>query len=208
MAIKILWNFDTWLKQQLLDENINEYGKPNVLLVRKGPVFFLFRILLPIISYLIVLLIFLTFIYITFRGFLDNSLLYRILIWFSVLYIFSTGYDIFITYIDYNLSFFIVNPDSIISYTQKGVFTRKSATIKNLDIKSIRTEKVWFLNSLFDMGIIVFLLEWDQKGELMMTYIMNPELVQEKIEAIIKIRRWIRWWVGGWWIGWWWLAGF
>jgi hypothetical protein len=40
------------------------------------------------------------------------------------------------------------------------------------------------------MGMIIFLLEWDETGELIMTYIVNPELVQEKIETIIKSKRW------------------
>lgn len=114
MAIVILGNFDTGLKDRLFLQNIAQYTEAKVLLLIKSTVFFLFRVLLPIIAYIIVWLFLFVFFYFTLTPFLTSTQFIQLISIFSLLYIVFTGYDVFITYIDYTMSFFIINPEHVI----------------------------------------------------------------------------------------------
>lgn len=57
------------------------------------------------------------------------------------------------------MDFLLVTPKEIIKYDQEWFFNRKSERLNANIIKSITVRKEWFIESLFDIGTIVFLTE-------------------------------------------------
>lgn len=87
------------------------------------------------------------------------------------------------------MDFLIITPKEIIKYDQEGVFTRVVEKINANKVKSISIKKKWIIDSLFDIGSIVFLAEaWDFSGEgdIRMDYIKATE-IERKIRHILKM---------------------
>jgi hypothetical protein len=56
------------------------------------------------------------------------------------------------------------------------------------DVKSIKVDKKWIFNSLFDMWTIVFVLEWSEnETELRIDYILSPEAMRERVVKIMNM---------------------
>ncbi len=69
-----------------------------------------------------------------------------------------------------------------------GIFSRDIRTVEPSKIKTIDFLSKWVINSLFNFGKIVILLEWDDmgQGEIVMDFIHDPEWVKEGILALTQ----------------------
>ena len=76
-------------------------------------------------------------------------------------------------FIDFEMDFIIVTKDEIESFDQAGLFKRKVVSLDIKKIRSITTEKDWFFKSLFNIGSLKILSEWDteHKWEIRFNYI-------------------------------------
>ncbi len=179
-------NFDSSLRDELLQEYITKYKKENVLLIRRSYLFFFFVVLSPLVGMLLVIVILfsLWLIINTWYTTIDNIVMLLILAAWILLMV-STLSRIIKRYWDYTMDFALVTPHEIIHYNQQWVLNR---TIKTMDMEKVKTINVkwwWFIESFFDFGSLVFLSEWDSEyGDLTLSYVSNPTLVKWKIMDI------------------------
>jgi hypothetical protein len=192
--VKIFSNFDTQLYHDLLTTKQEEFGKKDVIGIRRGYVFFLIEIV-PRLLILIVLasIIWIIPLFVDLRYVIDNvfpsSLLLGIQIFLSLIVVWWLLVPLIKLYMDYKLDFTIITPLELISYNQSSLFTRSSKTIKTDNIKTINLDKKGFWRSLLNYGTLSFLSEWDDagKGELDIFYISGPERVKDEIGRIMSL---------------------
>jgi len=68
-------------------------------------------------------------------------------------------------FIDFEMDFIIVTKDEIESFDQAWIFKRKVVSLDIRKIRSITTEKDGFFKSLFNIGSLKVLSEWDTEHE-------------------------------------------
>ncbi len=92
-------------------------------------------------------------------------------------------------YIEYKLDFVIVASESVIMYSQMGIFQRDVITIPAQNIKTILVKKESFLYSVFNNGDIVIMTEWGDisTGEVSLRRVPKPEKRRNEIAKIIGI---------------------
>ena len=76
-------------------------------------------------------------------------------------------------FIDFEMDFIVITKDEIESFDQTWIFRRKVVSLDTKKIRSITTEKDGFFRSLFNIGSLKILSEWDteQKWEIQFNYI-------------------------------------
>ncbi len=96
-------------------------------------------------------------------------------------------------YLDYKMDFVIVNPRSLVRYNQEWFFKRISKTIDLKDVRSTSVRKVWFVNSIFNNGELVFLSEawWEgtettRAGEIVFRYVYHPDLRNSQVNKLLN----------------------
>ena len=188
--MKIFSSFDTDFKKQILDREIEKYGKNNVYVISHGKFYYYFYLIVPAIFLLVGSIFYFVMLY-----YLANDIAGD---WKSYVYI--TGIIVFFVaiipvlikllkkYIDYILDFLVVTPDSLIHYNQEWIFTRRWRTVDVEKIKTISVNKDGILRSLFDFWNIVILTEWDEKwaGEINFAFIDRPDDVKFRILEIVE----------------------
>lgn len=65
-------------------------------------------------------------------------------------------------YFNYLLDYTIITPTYISTYNQIGIFSRQIRTLEPNKIKTIDFKSSGIINSLFNFGDIIILLEWDE----------------------------------------------
>jgi len=91
-------------------------------------------------------------------------------------------------YIDYKMDFIIVTPESLMLYSQHGIFKRDTTTLNVVNIKTISIQKDKFLYSVFNNGDIVILSESDiPYGEVTLRWIPRPEKRRNQMVKVIGI---------------------
>jgi hypothetical protein len=89
------------------------------------------------------------------------------------------------------MDFLIITPKEVIKYDQEGVFSRAVEKINANKVKSVSIRKDGFIDSLFDIGTIVFLAEAGDlsgDGDIKMDYIKATE-VERKVRHVLKMDR-------------------
>jgi hypothetical protein len=86
------------------------------------------------------------------------------------------------------MDFIIVTKDEIESFTQEWIFKRKIVSLDITKIRSITTEKDGFFKSLFNIGSLKILSEWDteQKWEVRFNYIHKLWTLKIAVLWLIK----------------------
>ena len=91
-------------------------------------------------------------------------------------------------YIDYAMDYLIITPTEIILAEQSWLFKRSLATIDANQVKSIYAQKGWILQSIFNNGSIVFLIDAgssSSRWKITIDYIYNPEHSRSRMDDII-----------------------
>jgi len=89
-------------------------------------------------------------------------------------------------WVDYKMDFLIVTPKEIARYDQSGMFNRQIEKLHADKIKSVSISKPWFVNSVFDIGSITFMAEWDnEKGDITMEFVDAVEAQERKIVHVL-----------------------
>lgn len=180
--MKILSNFDTNQAQKLRDQYAEQFGDDRVLIVRKSKLFYYQHIGLPWFGYFILLTMAFFFIY----GLDDLHIGVEIWFWiiFLVLFLITVRKTIG-HYINYKMDYMIATPNEIMKYDQHGVFGRVVEKLHADKIKSISVHKHGIVNSLFDIGSLHIMAEWDSdKWDIVMNYI---DAVEAKEKSIVHI---------------------
>ncbi len=186
--MKIFSTFDTNLKQKRLEFYQKKYGENNVHMIQLSKIFFLIKILLPIIQWLL----FTTFITVTLYYLLKNDIAIwaGIIAWsvFSMIFYLSSIKH----YIDMKMDYCIVTPEEVILTEQEWILNRTVRTLDANKVKSIYINKKNLLYSIFDNGTIVFMSDGDEQfGEITFEFIYNPEYQKDIIQNIISLdRKW------------------
>jgi hypothetical protein len=68
-------------------------------------------------------------------------------------------------FIDFEMDFVIITKDEIEAFNQIWIFKRKVISLDIKKIRSIIVEKDWFFKSLFNIGSLKILSEWDSEHE-------------------------------------------
>jgi len=91
-------------------------------------------------------------------------------------------------FVDFEMDFIIVTKDEIESFTQEWIFKRKIVSLDITKIRSITTEKDGFFKSLFNIGSLKILSEWDteQKWEIRFNYIHKLWKLKTAVLWLIK----------------------
>lgn len=180
--MKIFSNFDTNLRQKTFEEYKKNYGIDNVLCFWRSKLYYMVKVLFPVIFLVLFCALSLLFFYKR----LDGWYLVYILIILLIVASFFVG-PVMGKYIDYKMDFIIVIPHAIMMYEQWGVLKRNVVTISVQSIKAISIKKSWLLYSIFDNGDIVILTEGDSErnGEIRLRRIPRPEKRRNQIVHVI-----------------------
>jgi len=91
-------------------------------------------------------------------------------------------------FIDFEMDFITITPDEIESVNQTGIFKRKIVSLDSKKIRSISTKKNWFFRSLFNIGSLIILSEWDSWNhwEVQFNYIHRLWKLKKGILELIK----------------------
>ena len=181
--MKIFSNFDTNLRSHILEEYQQEYGVDNVLCFGRSRLYRMIKIVIPTTFLALITLLCLI---ISYHRLGSSALIYTIigLIALDILILFP----IIGKYIDYKLDFIIAIPSCMILYDQTGLFKRDVTTVSSQSIKTISIRKDHFLDSVFDTGDIIVLLEWDaphQNGEIILRWVPKPEKRRNQVAKLI-----------------------
>jgi len=182
--MKIFSNFDTKLRQKTFAEYQDHYGVDNVLCFWRSQFYYIYKVILPLLSVVLLTILGLVFFYNWLDGTYFGYIVTAIVI-IDVVFLFP----LIGKYFDYKMDFIIVIPNSIMMYDQWGIFKRNVHTITAQSIKAISINKAWLLYSLFDNGDIVILTEWDTEhdGEIRFRWIPRPEKRKNQIVKIVGI---------------------
>jgi len=180
--MKFLSNFDTKLKTREYASVQKKHGKDRVELLSKSNLFRVIYVDLPFFA----------------RAFVSLLLMYGFNSWRGGAWILWWALPLLIIFwafvlpkvikhlIDYNMDFLIVTPSVLYRYNQEGLLRRDIMTIHSASVKSISVEKWWLLYSIFDNGNLIFFTEGDdERGEIMLNYIKDPETVRSTITDLI-----------------------
>lgn len=180
--MKIFSSFDTQLKDQYYQEFVSQYWEENVLVVRRGNLYFYIKVLLRIIYWLLIQWCILIAISLLFSK--SATTMYWVIasfIFWLPLYIVALS-----NYIDYIMDYAIFTPDEAIFIEQVSIFHREIKSLDVAKIKSITTQKKNLFYSLFNSGLLTIISEWNEKlWEILLNYVYNPELVKKKVHNII-----------------------
>jgi hypothetical protein len=89
-------------------------------------------------------------------------------------------------WVDYTMDYLIITPKEITKYDQWGMFHRDVENIPVDKVKSISLSKHGFFQSLFDIGSLIFLAEWDsEEGDIVMDYIDGVTGTEKKIKQVL-----------------------
>ncbi len=179
--MKIFSNFDTKLRASKREEYVQQYGAENTTAFGRSRLYWRIKIFIPSILILVVSLILLVLFY---RWFNWALLGYAIAV--CCVFDLALFFPIIGKYIDYKMDFIIVTPESLMLYSQHGIFKRDTTTLNVVNIKTISIQKDKFLYSVFNNGDIVILSESDiPYGEVTLRWIPRPEKRRNKIANII-----------------------
>ena len=188
--MKFLSNFDTKLEWKLLEQYQQMFGDEYVMSIHKSKFYYYAYIGLPFLLYIACVLV---SIYVAVFVELPLEAIYQdVLLWVVIGVAFLVGIwlmrKVSGKYVDYKMDFMIITPKEIIKYDQTGVLKRDSEMIHADKIKSISISKSGFMNSLFDMGTLVFLAEGnDEKWDIVMPYVDAVEAKEKTIKHVLGL---------------------
>lgn len=185
--MKIFSSFDTHQKQKLFEEKKQQYGE-NIHLIERSLLFFYLKVFFPavvaILSWAAVFLLLYWMREITLWRSLSISIL--------VLICFVLFFRIITHYIDYTMDYIIITPIEIIVAEQSWLFKRSIATIDAKQIKSIYAQKWGLVQSIFNNGSMVFLIDAGsstRRWKITIEYVFNPEKSRTKMDkALTKVQ--------------------
>ncbi len=189
----LLSTFDLKFRDKQYLEHIQEFGRENIVLIKKSKLFLRIKIILPIIGRFLLLTGILLLIYEMIGK--TNNIFYWIS-GFTVLLWIIPNIKLTKTILDYKIDFIIINPNSLTRYDQSGFFSRSSKVIELRNLKTVSVRKKWILNSIFNNWDLLFLSEWgfwsesdkERKGnlgEIVFRYIHNPEKYKKEINRLL-----------------------
>ena len=183
--MKILSNFNTTLEKDLLREYQQVFGKDKVMSIHKSKLFYRRYVWGPVVIYIMLLIV---SVGITFGYEMPHPLIPRIVLGIFALYAVILFFKVAHRWVDYKMDFLIVTPKEITKYDQSGVLERHIEQLHADKIKSISLSKKWFLQSIFDIGTISLLAEWDNdKGDIVMDYVDAVEAEKRKISHVLGL---------------------
>lgn len=151
--MKIFSNFDTKLKRHTYRGYQEKYGAENVICIVRSKLYRFLKVFFPSLFLVALSLLAIRLFY----QWVGVNLNY-IIIGVVVLDIFFM-FPVIGKYIEYKLDFVIVASESVIMYSQMGIFQRDVITIPAQNIKTILVKKESFLYSVFNNGDIVIMTE-------------------------------------------------
>ena len=91
-------------------------------------------------------------------------------------------------FIDFEMDFIIVTKDEIELIDQVGIFRRKVISLALQKVKTITIDKDWFFKSIFNIGSLKILSEWDSEGngEIRLNYIHRLWFLKRAIMRLIN----------------------
>jgi len=184
--MRIFSNFDTKLKNEIFEKWKNELWEKNVLLLSKSKFFRFFRVDLPFVFGLILVVVFVMLFDYWFNKIWAIIAIILWLIFFLVLLYYITKYAI-----DYHMDFIVFTPKYLLRYDQEWMFKRDIITINTGHIKTVLVKKKWLLNSILNEWDLIFFTEWDdERGEIVLTHISAPEENKLLISKIMEKAIW------------------
>lgn len=186
--MKILSNFDTRLYDEMKNDYINQYGRENVMFIRRASIFFWIYIVAPLIAMLSVIAVMM---WLSFWVTINDTALHNIVQIGSltgwVIILGFRGCSILKRYMDYTMDFCIITPKELVSYNQSWLFNRHTEIIDTEKVKTINKIPQGFFGSIFNFANLVFLSEWDMDvGDISLNYVENPEQVYKEVRKIIE----------------------
>lgn len=191
----IFSTFDPKFQNQILKKSIDEYGRENVIHIRKSKLFLWWVVIARSILWFLTFVAVITLIIM----FVPEKFVWLIVgLCFITLGIWSIPLFKIIRYLlDYLYDFSIITPQSFIRYDQTGFFKRTSKVIDLTHIRSVSVEKAWFRNSIFNNWNIVVLSEWwdswwpreskEDPWKIFFRYVKNPEYYANRIQERLKV---------------------
>lgn len=189
--VKLFSNFDTKSPSKNYAEAVQEFWFDKVIFLRRHRLYLVLYTIIP--AWISVLwLIFLIYSIIVSWSSVDTSTIVmhrttQILVFLLIVYLLLIARS---KYFNYKLDYSIITPTYISAYNQKWIFSREIRTIEPSKIKTIDFTSKWLINSLFNFGAIIILLEGDEmgQGEIHIDFIYNPEGIKESIQSLTTDR--------------------
>lgn len=181
--MKVFSGFDTKYKKKQLDKMINMYGQNNVLLLSKSMLFYMLKVIIPFMWFVL----FSVFIIWFFNRNFEMEGIYYGAIPIILMIFLSIIFPIIKAFLDYYMDFSIITPKNVHRYDQEWLRSRDVLTISADSIKTVFVRKRWILYSIFNNGDLIFFTEWDaEKWELTLPYIPKPESKKMQLVNIMK----------------------
>lgn len=184
--MKIFSSFDTNLAKKRFVDAVKKYGKDDVLLVRRSPIYLWLRVYNISLIWLFSSVLWLWWIYSTKIWRLIT--IWRIAVIVSGMYV---AWRAIGKLIDYHMDFTLITPKQITSYDQWGLLDRSIRALDIMKVKSINIEQNGLLRSIFNYGSIIFFSEGDVSwgdnplGDIELHHISHPARLKDKIAVII-----------------------
>ncbi len=189
----LLSTFDLKFREKQYQEQLQEFDKEDVVLIKKSKLFLWMNIIFPVIWWTILLV---GIIVVVYKMIGEINITFYWIVGFSVVLWLIPNVALIKKILDYKIDFIIINPHSLTRYDQSGFFSRSSKIIELRNLKTVSVRKKWIINSLFNNGDLLFLSEWgfgmesdeDRKwslGEIVFRYIHNPEKYKKEINRLL-----------------------
>lgn len=171
-----LFNYKEFItcKEDLARIDRSEFGS----FLKYSIVLFLYQFIISIVNIVILFYIH-----------IDNKMNMWWSIWIiilNILFLFTT-IKIIKRFIEFEMDFIIVTKDEIESFDQAWIFKRKVISLDTSKIRSITTEKDWIFKSLFNIGALKILSEWDTEHtwEIKFNYIHRLWKLKTSVTELI-----------------------
>jgi type III secretory pathway component EscS len=184
--VRLLANFDTKAPAKNYATAVQDAGFDKVVFLRRHK---LYLILYTIVPWSLAGVLFVRLLYSLFTTgttisqdtLADHSI--QVVLALMILYFWLIARS---KYFNYLLDYTIITPTYISTYNQIGLFSRQIRTLEPNKIKTIDFKSTGIINSLFNFGDIIILLEGDElwQWEIRIDYIYHPEGIKEKIKDL------------------------
>ncbi len=185
--MKIFSNFDTQFKDKVISKRKTKFQDDEIMVVVRSKYYLLFRVILPMILYLIVWLVVLVFL----GWYMGSNLVYvpLFLVWLLVVW-----FRVVRKLLKYLYDFTIIDPLGITTYKQKGILHSFLKQIPANRIRSIEIERSNLLENIFSywkVNILTDFMEnmhiwedWESPSVIGMTHVDDPYKIKTRITDI------------------------
>ena len=185
--MSVISTFEPKLQYDLYEKAVSEYGEDKVVHIRKSKLYLINVVIIPLI---IVIWLFGGFAW-WLTSLMDiTTMFYKIVIGVLILTSLIVLNELFMAFMVYVMDFILITPSTFVKNKQHGIFKRDFEMLEIQHIKSVRVNKKWLFQSIFDIGALIIYSDGVEKMSNPMSirfrYVKHPEKCCNQIEKLLS----------------------